>query len=142
MLYSLGPVELRLAPLNPTRTQNSARYPFAEHDVLGAPPAYEDMGDGERKFSLSCITFPNDDLFAGGLTSIAALEVARSSAVPQLFLRGDGLLLGFYLIEGLRETGETLDWVGVPGAVELEIDLLRSDAPFADSIFNLFGGAL
>lgn len=142
MLYSLGPIEFRLAPLNPQRTRTASRYPFVSHDVLGAAPIYEDMGDGEKRFSISCVTFPNNDLFADGLSVVGALETARAAGVSLLLMRGDGTLLGYYLIVGVQEMGETLDWVGVPGELQIEIELLRADPPFADAIFNLFGGIL
>lgn len=143
MLYSLGPIELKIVDtVNPTRGRASSAHPFASHDVLGTAPIYEDMGEGESRRTISCVTFPNDDLFSQGLSSIAALNLARSSGVPQLLLRGDGTLLGFFLITGVQETEETLDWTGVPGEVQIEIELTLAEAPFADALFNLFGGVL
>jgi len=142
MLFSIGPVELKLAPLNPQRTRSSALYPYASHEILGAAPLFEDMGDGERRFTISCVTFPNDDVFTGGLTAIGMLEQARASGVSQLLLRGDFTLLGFYLITDIQETGETLGWDGVAGEISLEIELTRAEAPFAASVFGVFGGLL
>lgn len=138
-LFVLGSVALEIAPLNATGMSSDGEYPFAEHQVLGAAPVYDAMGEGSRTRTFKGVTFPEHDGFTGGDTAIETLEQARRSGSPQHLMRGDGLVFGWFLISSLSQTHESFAYNGRPHQVTFEVKLTQCDAPGIGDALSIFG---
>jgi len=112
---------------------------FAKHDVMGAPPVYEDTGDEESSITLKGTLLPF--FFTGALRGITLLEAARRQKVPLTMIRGDFTPMGWVLIDTISSSHADLDASdGVGHTVEYSIKLLRVGTPAggAASILRLF----
>lgn len=138
----LGAVVFRPFPVSIEQWSRSARYPHAEHQVVGAAPIYEAMGDGETEFSISGAFFPDAPEMTAGLQVMVYLESMRSSGTPVHYMRGDGLLFGWVLVQELRQTHEMIGASGYGREIGFQARLVRCDAPSAASITNILGGAI
>ena len=130
---ALGPVVFDLA-VNPQSWDENAEMPFAKHDVVGSPPVYEYMGDGEGGFKIEGVLNP---IHFGGLGGLAALEQARVRHVPLPLMRGDYVSMGWVLIKSLTSQHSDLDAYGVGGLVTFSVGLIKTSRPGQGSITGL-----
>lgn len=139
MLLSIGPIVFDLVTNVEQYTREVAE-DFARKDVVGARKPFESVGHGDETLSFTGKLFPER---LGGGGAFDALMTMMQTASPQLIVRGDGRVFGFYLITNLREQGSYLDGRGVPRMLEVEIKCERCDAPSATSalasLLSLFG---
>lgn len=142
MLYMIGPVLLQIAPLNATDISREATYPFAEHQVLGASPLFENMGDGAQTRTIRGCTFPKVAGFEGGAEALLVLEAVRAAGTPMPLIRGDGAALGWHIVTSIKESGASLWADGVPQELTFEVSLTQCDAAFASDILGFFGAIL
>jgi phage protein U len=141
MLFQLGYVQFEVAPVNIHQISREVGADFAAKDIVGAQRPREFVGEMDEQITLSGKIFP---AHFGGLGGLSALEAMARSGQPQMLLRGDGTVFGWYLIERLAETQNYLDARGVGKIVEFEIALVKSpDAASAGSmlstLMSLFG---
>jgi phage protein U len=139
MLYCLGPVVFQLVPLNTDKVSAETRHPFAEHEVVGGPPLYENMGEGERGYSLKGCVFPEH---FGGLAELAALRSMVRAGVPQHLMRGDGTPMGWVALEKISEESETLGFTGIGREITYCLDMKVATAPGAGALIDIIGGLL
>lgn len=125
MLMSIGPFVFDLIQ-NVEAYDGESNEDFARKDVVGARKPYEHVGPGDDKLTMIGRLFPGR---LGGEGAVEALRGLQRAAAPQLVVRGDGKLLGWYLILRVRDRNEYLNGRGVPGHVELDIDLEACDQP-------------
>lgn len=140
MLYMFGPTAFTVAPLNTDHVTEAADTPFVDHSVAGAAPVYEFTGDGEYSMTLKGAAFPE---VLGGLASLATLESLRASGQQQQLMRGDGKLLGWYILKSISKEHEYLNPQGIGRAISYTLKLLRSGQPDSGglaSILSLFTG--
>ena len=123
MLLSIGPFVFDLIQ-NAEAYDGESNEDFARKDVVGARKPYEHVGPGDDRLTVIGRLFP------GRLGGEGAVEALRAAA-PQLVVRGDGKLFGWHLILRVRDRNEHLNGRGVPGHVELDIDLEACDQPDA-----------
>ncbi|TIS37493.1 phage tail protein [Mesorhizobium sp.] len=136
-LMSLGPVVFDLV-VNLTETEGKTASAFAKHEVIGAAPVYESMGDDESTFTLTGVLHPEH---FGGLGTLATLEAARTAGIPLPLMRGDFTPLGWVLIQTISQQNGFLNAQGVGREVQFTIELTRVGSPGADmasSILRLF----
>lgn len=133
MLAQIGALQITLSPFNINENSHEAGASFASHEVIGRMPALEFVGEAAETWSVRGTMFPNE---LGGLNELAALHSMRRSGSPQFFMRGDGVPMGWVVVEGVRERSSWLDRDGVGSVIEFEIHLKRADAPGANGIFN------
>jgi phage protein U len=139
MLYDLGGVTFEVAGLNADKVSRSRETSFAKYDVLGTGALYEHTGEADRKIEISGKVYP---YHLGGLGALEALESIRSAGQPVLLMRGDGTMIGWVLIETIKEEDAYLQWRGDPGEISHTISMCRCDAPgvgdLANLLFSLF----
>lgn len=143
MLYQLGALTMQVQPFNVHEISREAGADFAAKDVMGAMRPREFMGEGDEAITLTGRLFPEK---FGGLGGLSALDQMRRSGVPQILMRGDGAVLGWFLIEKITEKGEHLDAQGVGRMIEVAIGLVRAPGPAAAGAYvsvlsRLVGGA-
>ena len=137
MLMQLGPVTFDLR-VNPQTTGEAVKTPYAVHEVVGAPPLYEFMGEGESTFTISGVIFPEH---FGGYTSLAALETARQGHVPVPLMRGSFEPVGWVLINEIKRDDAELNDVGIGREIRFTVSLTRVGTPSSDlasTILSLF----
>lgn len=139
MLMILGSVVMDVWPFNPTETARDSGGDYVEKPVMGRRPPLEFVGEASETFSITAKLFPEK---LGGLGSLSELSAMRKSGIPQYFMRGDGVPLGWMVVERVSERASYLDAQGVGRVIEVDISLKRADAPgpanFFASIMGLF----
>lgn len=135
MLAQLGPLSFEVVPFNMEAHDHEAGASFASHEVLGRMPALEFVGEAAESWNIRGKVYTHA-FPTSGLDQIDALHAMRRSGVPQFFMRGDGVPMGWVVVESVREKSSTLAESGVGKLIELEIGLKRADAPDASGIFN------
>lgn len=134
MLYDLGGVAFDIVGINTDRVTKNRETSFAEYDVMGSSILYEHTGNKDRKITLTGKVHP---FHFGGLPALAALETIRESGQPVFLQRGDGIPMGWVLIDSIEEEDAYIQYGGTPGQVSHKISLLRCDAPGVGGLANL-----
>lgn len=139
MLYQFGPVSFAVRPLNAATIQQTASTTFAKKPILGTRVDLEHTGEAEQTVTLSGATFPVE---IGGENELLQLQAVRRSAVPHLLMRGDGVPLGWFVVETIDSTGEDIDFDGAPRYLSYTIAFCRAAKPPAPaasiSIYEMF----
>lgn len=133
MLTQLGACQFQVAPFNFHETDHESGASFASHEVLGRMPALEFVGEAQESWSIRGRLFPEK---FGGLSDLATMHGMRRSGVPQFYMRGDGVPMGWVVIERVTEKSTYIGPDGVGRVIEFEMSLKRSDGPSAAGIFN------
>jgi phage protein U len=135
---SLGPVVFSLK-LDLQSISQKEKSSFAKHDILGSSPVYEDTGEEEGTITLKGTLMP---YFLGGLSGIAALQAARLQKVPLPLMRGDGLPMGWVLIDAIDRDDTELDAnEGIGNSIDYTVSLIKVGTPgidSAESILRIF----
>lgn len=139
MLAQLGNVQFTVMPFNMNATDHDAGASFASHDVVGAHPSLEFVGEAQESWRVRGSIFPKK---FGGLSEMDALHAMRRSGAPQFWMRGDGVPMGWVVIERVTEKATYLARDGVGQVIEFDIDLKRASSPSAAgglaALFSLF----
>lgn len=133
MLMVLGPIEFTVAPFNTHQYAKSASTDFARKAVVGTRAPLEHVGEGEENFTISGLLLPKR---LGGMLQMAELHALRQSAVATFLMRGDGVPLGWFVVENVDEDSSMLSADGVGQVIKFKIDLCRADKPLASSFFT------
>jgi phage protein U len=141
MLYQLGAVQFEVAPVNIHQVKREVGADFASKDIVGGPRSREFVGEADEQITLAGKIFP---AHFGGLGGLATIEAMARSGQPQMLLRGDGVVLGWYAIERLSESQSYLDRRGVGKIIEFNIALVKSPnsasaGSMLSTLMNLFG---
>lgn len=137
MLCQLGSVQFTVAPFNMHETDHDAGADFAWHEVIGRMRPGEFVGEANEGWTIRGRLFPER---FGGLSELSAMHAMRRSGVAQFFMRGDGVPMGWVVIERLTEKSTYIGPNGVGRVIEFEATLKRSGGPDAAGIFNMLVG--
>ncbi len=96
-------------------------------------PDLEFVGEAAESWTIRGRLFPER---FGGLGDMASLHAMRRSGSAQFFMRGDGVPMGWVVIERVTERSTYIGSNGVGRVIEFEINLKRSSGPNAAGIFN------
>lgn len=139
MLMQMGSVSFEVYPFNTHEYAMSSQTDFVRKPVLGARQPLEYVGEGEQKLTIQGKLIPRH---LGGLNTMAEVHAMRVAASGQLLVRGDGKVLGWFVIETVEENSTMLGRDGVGQQIDFTITLARADKPSPDSfVFGLFGAA-
>lgn len=133
MLMQLGAVQFSVAPFNANEIGHEASAAFASHDVVGRRPPLEFVGEGPESWTIRGTLFPHR---LGGLDELAEMQAMRAAGLPQFLMRGDGVPLGWVVIERINERSSYLDKDGIGRVIEFDVSVKRASAPNAAGIFN------
>lgn len=139
MLYSLGPLAFKVAPMNTHGVSYSAETSYAEKAVLGAEPLLEFVGEGSNTWTMDVKLFPKK---FDGMSELQMLHQLRQAGLPLPFMRGDGAYLGWVNIKSVSEHHTYIDIDGVGRCIEISISLQRSAKPEAGQFFSIIAGML
>ncbi len=142
MLYLVGAVALDTAPFSIDEMERTASADFAVKPLLrNSPPAREFMGEGDDTITLSGQLLPER---IGGLTELETMHGLRRAGQRLPVMRGDGRMLGWYVITEIRERHAQLGRSGIGGTLEHTLTLVKVDPAGASpsllgSLISLFG---
>lgn len=131
-LFQLGAIQFQVIPVNIQAVERETGGDYAAKDVVGARRPQEYMGPSDDTVTLSGCVFPQK---FGGLSGITALQAMAEAGVPQMLVRGDGSVFGWYILKRVSETNGYLDALGVGRFIEFEVELVRS--PLGPSVAGM-----
>lgn len=131
-LYQLGPIQFAVWPINISEVEFETGADFAPKDIVGAQRPREFMGTADSKLKFSGTLFPHK---FGGVPNLTALELLAQAGVPQLLIRGDGAVFGWYVIEKVTDKHAFLDVAGVGRMIQFEVELVSS--PITPSVGSM-----
>jgi phage protein U len=137
MLLQVGPLQFTIDPLNAHAIERSASTEFAKKDVIGRRKIYEHTGEGDDRYTVHGRLFPYK---LGGLGALALAHTVREQASPQMVVRGDGKVLGWFVITEITERQEYLAGDGVGQMIEMELIMERADSPTPQGYFSSLMG--
>jgi len=132
-LFQVGPLQFEIDPLNAHAVDRSASTEFAKKDVIGRRQVYEHTGEGIDKLSIHGRLFP---LKLGGLGVLSLAHSIREQGAAQMVVRGDGLVLGWFVITDISEAHTYLSADGVGQLIEVTVDIERADKPSQQEYFS------
>jgi uncharacterized protein len=137
MLLQLGPLQFSIAPMNAHELSRTASTDFAKKEVVGRRKIYEHMGEGDDERTIKGKLFP---FKTGGLGALELMHQIRESGAPQLLVRGDGMVMGWFVITKIIEEHKFLSVDGVGQQIDVAVSIERADSPGAIAAFtSLFG---
>lgn len=132
-LMILGPVVFDLRN-NLTGRARNAKASFAKHDVVGGAPIYEATGEDEATATLECVLHP---YHLGGLGRLEALYLAMQSQVPLSLMRGDGVPLGWHVVNEIDEEHAEISIAGVGQEISFTLKLTCVDTPAMSMVTSI-----
>jgi phage protein U len=137
-LYQLGAIQFQVAPVNVSEVSRETGSDFAAKDVMGAPRPREFVGEADERLTFAGTMFPQK---FGGLSGIDTLQSIARAGQPQMLMRGDGAVFGWYVIEKVTDKHSYLDVAGVGRMIQFEIELVKSpNAASAASMMSTLVG--
>ena len=137
MLLQIGPLQFTIDPFNAHEISRAAKTEFAKKDVINRSKIYEHTGEGDDSYVVRGRLFPYK---MGGLGVLALAHTIREQGQAQMMVRGDGNVLGWFVITEITELSSHLGGDGVGQLIDIEISLERADKPSAQQYFsNLYG---
>ena len=133
MLCQIGAAQFQVVPLNTHEIDHEAGADYAAHAVLGRMPPLEFVGEGAESWTIRGRLFPQK---FGGLPELETLHSMRRSGHAQFFMRGDGVPMGWVVIERIAEKSSYLASNGVGRVIEFDMVVKRAEGPSPDGIFN------
>lgn len=140
-LFQLGAIQFEVAPVNVAEVNTQLGADYAAKDLVGAHRTREYMGPADQKIVLKGTLFPHR---LGGLGGIAVMEAMAVMGIPQMLVRGDGLVFGWFVIETVTQDQTFLNGAGVGRMIEFQVTLIRSPtgpsiAGIASAVAGLIG---
>lgn len=123
MLYMLGGVMFDVAPTNLHQYTGETGGDYAPKDIVGAARPREFVGEADTTVTLAGRLFPHR---LGGLGSVAQLQGMARAGEPQMLVRGDGSVMGWFVIEKFTDDHTYLSRFGVGQMIEFEIELVKT----------------
>jgi phage protein U len=122
-LHQLSAIQFQFVPVNVSEVSRETGSDFAAKDVMGAPRPREYVGEADERLTFAGTLLPQK---FGGLSGIDALQAIARAGQPQMLMRGDGSVFGWYAIEKVTDKHSYLDVAGVGRMIEFEIELVKS----------------
>lgn len=123
-LLALGMFVFELATLGPDELQRKTNWNFANAPRVGARDAFQFLGVGSEKVSLSGTVYRE---IADGAVSLDQLREMGSAGEALPLVDGRGTVLGNYIMESLDERHTWFLSDGTPRRIDFAIDLTRVD---------------
>lgn len=139
MLAQFGPIQFEIQPVNFTETSRETSAGLVDKPVMGRRQPVEFTGDESETLRLTVKLFPFN---FGGLDALGHLDAIRKTGVPQVFVRGDGEVLGWFRLATVSERSSYIGPGGVGRQIDVEISLKRDDPPNPATYFASIAGLI
>lgn len=128
MMLALGMFVFMRQTLPYQTMQRDAEYRWPSNSRVGKRDAYQFLGVGEEKITLSGALYP--ELTGGKMTmNIVRLMAEEGRAWP--LIDGNGLIYGMFVINNVGETGSLFFSDGSPRKIDFTMALTRVDPSLA-----------
>jgi uncharacterized protein len=138
-LMQWGPMQFLVFPLNINEYDHQTETDWARKEIAGAAVYREWTGEGDEVLHLRGRLFPYR---IGGLTEIEAIETMRREGIASMMVRGDGRVLGWYVLEKLVRSHTHLGLDGIGQVVNFEALFARVPTPSGDDEFPVLWRAV
>lgn len=112
--------------------QRSVDYRWPSNSRVGKRDAFQFLGPGEDKITLSGDLYPE---MTGGRLSMLALSTMADEGRAWPLISGTGTIYGMFVITNVSETGTVFFADGTPRKISFTLSLTRVD----DSLAALYG---
>jgi hypothetical protein len=126
-------LQFEVHPLNVHEVDHSTATDWAKKEIAGAAIYREWVGENDEELFFRGRLFPYR---IGGLEGLEVLEAMRRGGVAELLVRGDGRVLGWYVIERLVRQHTFLAPDGIGQVINFEAIFVRVPVPAADEEFS------
>jgi phage protein U len=133
-LFSWGDLRFDVEPFNVHETDHATDTDWARKEIVGAAIYREWVGENDEEITLRGRVFPYR---IGGLSELEIMEACRYHGVANTLIRGDGQMLGWYVIEQLARAHRFLGAEGVGQLVNFEATFARCPVPEAAGYYTL-----
>jgi uncharacterized protein len=133
MLLQVGPLQFDIDPMNAHAIERAASTEYAKKDVMNRRKVYEHTGENEDRYTVRGTLFPYK---LGGLGALELAHTIREQGQAQMAVRGDGLVLGWFVITDITDAHEYLSPDGVGQKIDITLNMERADAPSQQDYFS------
>jgi phage protein U len=144
-LYQFGLVQFTVYPLNVSDVTHITQTDWARKEIAGSAIFREWVGEGDEEISLKGKVFPhffsmqmaNGAMSGGnGMGHLDLLDEMRRYGQAHLLMRGDGIKLGWFVIEKLSRGHTHLGGQGVGQQVDFDATFQRVPVPDASFYYG------
>lgn len=132
MMLTLGLFVFELQTLPYQSLQQSLDYRWPSNSRIGQRDAYQFLGIGEDKITLSGVLLPE---ITGGALSMLTLKTMAEQGKAWPLIGGDGAIYGMYVISSMTQTQSVFFADGSARRIEFSMTLTRVD----ESLGAMFG---
>lgn len=132
MMLTLGLFVFELQTLPYQSLQQSLDYRWPSNSRIGQRDAYQFLGIGEDKITLSGVLLPE---ITGGALSMLTLKTMAELGKAWPLIGGDGAIYGMYVISSMTQTQSVFFADGSARRIEFSMTLTRVD----ESLGAMFG---
>ena len=132
MMLTLGLFVFQLQTLPYQSLQQSLDYRWPSNNRIGERGAYQFLGIGEDKITLSGVLLPE---ITGGALSMLALKTMAELGKAWPLIGGDGAIYGMYVVSSMTQTQSVFFADGSARRIEFSMTLTRVD----ESLGAMFG---
>lgn len=108
--------------------QRDAEYRWPSNSRIGKRDAFQFLGVGEEKITLSGELYPE---ITGGKLTLTAVRLMAEEGRAWPLLSGNGMIYGMYVINSVSETGAEFFSDGSPRKITFNLALTRVDESLA-----------
>jgi phage protein U len=148
-LYQFGFVQWQVYPFNIHELSHTTSTDWSRKEIAGAPIFREWVGEGDEEITMRGRVFPNFFANRGngkasdsGLGHLDILDEHRRFGRANMLIRGDSLILGWFVIERLSRGHSFLNAQGIGQQIEFEATFARVPVPDGTTFYrdNTFFG--
>jgi phage protein U len=121
-LYKWGTIEFQVILLNVHEVDHETETDWAKKEIAGAPIFREWVGENDEVLMMRGHVFPYR---IGGMKELEHFEAMRRAGVPNLMVRGDGAVIGWFVCERLSRSHTFLSTEGVGQQTAFEAAFAR-----------------
>lgn len=140
VLYQFGlALFFQVWPFNVHETTHTTQTDWSRKEIAGAPIFREWVGEGDEEITLRGRVFPHVYQGRGlgsGLGHLDLLDEMRRYGKANILMRGDGISLGWFVIERLSRGNHFLDQQGIGQQIDFEATFARVPAPPAETFYR------
>lgn len=129
MMMALGMFVFMRQTLPYQSMQRVAEYRWPSNSRVGKRAAFQYLGPGDEKITLSGVLYPE---FTGGKMTMFAIRQMAEMGRAWPLLDGGGLIYGMFVIESVSETGSEMFADGTPRKIDFSLSLTRVDESLAE----------
>lgn len=124
MLYQFGPLSFDTFPFNVDEVSRDTASDFAKHAVIGSRKPFEHTGEGDETIRFSAQLLP---LRIGGQIEMQILHGLRAAGEAHILMRGDGIVLGTYVVTAVSEGDSMLAPSGAAQIKKVSVTFERTE---------------